>query len=440
MQFRDGEGLLPELAEGTKIAGRYVLLRRLGIGGMGEVWLAMLEAAAPFRRRVVVKLVSPDRRGDDRIEQMLADEARVLGLLHHQGIVTAVDFQETDLGPVLVLDYVDGPSLRSALKLARKRGISLPPELAAYIGAEVARALDFAHRASDANGHLLDLVHRDVSPDNVLLSSDGGVLIADFGVARALGNSEVTHPGTAPKGKRGYMAPEQAAGQPIGPGADVYALGKVIAEAIDGEPLPALKAVLDKATAADVKDRYPSAADLAAGLSEACPPPQEPTKVLAAWLLAAAPEALSPRETSPGPTPSRATQPRLGRGPPTPEPLLFESVTKRMWPAPIKIVATVAAILIVAIPIGLWISYGEAPRRFVGKLRKPTGELRIVSAPTGAEVYVDGSLRGYAPLLVKVPPGRHQIRVGSPRLERWRAVEVVVEQDKAVSREIDLTE
>ena len=435
---------MPELEEGTKIAGRYVLLRRLGIGGMGEVWLAMMEAAAPFRRRVVMKLVAPDRRGDDRIEQMLADEARVLGLLHHQGIVTALDFLESEVGPVLVLDFVDGPSLRSALKLARKRGVALPQELAAFIGAEVARALDFAHRAPGGDGKPLHLVHRDVSPDNVLLSGEGGVLIADFGVARALGNQEVTNPGGAPKGKRGYMAPEQAAGQAVGPQADVYALGKVVAESIDGPPLPALQAVLDKACAVEPKDRYASAADLAAAFNEACPPPQEPTKVLAAWLLAAAPETLHPRETSPGQTPSRVTLPRAGRAssPPAIEAPLFESVIRTKWPAPMKLVATGLAALVLAVPVVLWLRYAEGTRKLANKVlhREPTGELRLVSAPTGAEVYVDGSLRGYAPILVKLPPGRHQVRVGSPRLERWRAVEVVIEANKAVSREVDLTE
>src|SRR5436853_2106731 len=158
---------MPDLAEGATIAGRYRLLRRLGLGGMGEVWLALMEGAGPFRRRVVLKLVSPERRGDDRIESMLADEARVLGLLNHPGIVTALDFvQDGELGPLLVLDYVDGPSLRSALKVARRHSQSLPPQLAAFIGAEVARALDFAHRATDVRGELLQLVHRDVSPDN----------------------------------------------------------------------------------------------------------------------------------------------------------------------------------------------------------------------------------------------------------------------------------
>lgn len=439
---------MPELSEGSTIAGRYRLLRRLGLGGMGEVWLALMEGAGPFRRRVVLKLVSPDRRGDERIEAMLADEARVLGLLHHPGIVTAIDFvADVALGPLLVLDFVDGPSLRSALKLARKRSLPLPHQLAAYIGAEVARALDFAHRAKDVSGNPLSIVHRDVSPDNVLLTSDGAVLLADFGVARAQGNLEVTNPGGAPKGKRAYMAPEQAAGQPIGPRADIFALGRVIGESIDDEPLPALKAVLDKATAEDPEQRYATAAQLAEALAHACPPPEEPTRAVAAWLLMAAPETLQPRETSPGITPHPGITPQASGAPRSvraretaPELPLFHSVTARKRPARRVVIATLLALGVVGVPLWAWLKYGDTGRRLVAKVKPPTGELRIVTAPTGAEVYVDGTLRGYAPLLVKLAPGSHQLRVGSPRLERWRAAEIVIEANKPLSREIDLTQ
>jgi serine/threonine protein kinase len=435
---------MPELAEGATIAGRYRLLRRLGLGGMGEVWLAMMEGAGTFRRKVVLKLVAPDRRGDERLESMLADEARVLGLLHHPGIVTALDFAEDPhLGPLLVLDYVDGPSLRSALKLAKRRQLGLPHELAAFIGAEVARALDFAHRAADVDGTALHLVHRDVSPDNVLLSSDGAVLLADFGVARATVNSEVTFPGAAPKGKRGYMAPEQAAGRPVGPQADVYSLGRVMAESIDGDPPEALKAVLDKATAAEPADRYASAAALAAALVAACPPPSEATLAVAAWLRQAAPEALQARDTSPGITPvSKPTPHRSGRTAPEqpPEPPMFSSVTRRKWPAPRFVLTALFFAALLGAPLALWLRFADSGKQNQAKAKPPVGELRVVSAPTGAEIYVDGTLRGYAPLLVKLPPGRHQLRVGAPRLERWRAAEIVIEANKSVSREIDLTE
>src|SRR5205085_286091 len=235
-----------EWPPGERIGGRYVLEQRLGLGGMGEVWLAEMEGAGAFRRRVVLKVLAPERRGDQRVASMLADEARVVGLLHHPAIVAALDYLETEEhGPVFVLDFVDGASLRTVLKLARREGICLPEALAAHIGAQVAHALHAAHTALGRDGEPLSVVHRDVAPDNVLLSRSGAVYLGDFGVARAAGNSDVTQPGLAPKGKVGYMAPEQVTGRGVGPAADIFSLGRVVSEAADVGCGPALRAVID---------------------------------------------------------------------------------------------------------------------------------------------------------------------------------------------------
>ena len=144
---------MSELRQGDRIGGRYVLIERLGLGGMGEVWLAELQGAGAFRRRVVIKMLAPERRGDARIAGMLADEARVVGLLHHPGIVAATDYIESEIyGPIFVLEFVDGCSLRSALKFARRRKELMPEALAAHIGAQVARALHAAHTACGRDG------------------------------------------------------------------------------------------------------------------------------------------------------------------------------------------------------------------------------------------------------------------------------------------------
>ena len=438
-----------ELTPGLRI-GRYLLERRLGLGGMGEVWLAELQGDGAFRRKVVIKVLAPERRDDVRLARMLADEARVVALLHHPGIVAALDYLDTPgEGPVFVLEYVDGPSLRTALRLARHANELMPEALAAHVGAQVARALHAAHTARDRAGRPLRVVHRDVSPDNVLLSRSGAVYLGDFGVARAAGSLEVTSPGAAPKGKVGYMPPEQAAGQPLQPSADVFALGRVVAEAADVSCGAALRAVLDRATADDARQRYQSAAELAAALTAACPPPADADGALASWLERAAAPALGARTTSHG-EPGGGSQ---GPGEPphlelpasrravTPEPL-FAAVPppRSRW---VRGAAWVGIALAVLLPIGFIVA--EAEQRGLLHLRPagihvPVGELRVRSQPSSAEVYVDGALRGHTPFQLELPVGRHSLRVGSPRLERWRAVDVTVRENVLHSLEVDLTE
>ena len=221
---------MSELRAGERIGGRYLLIDRLGLGGMGEVWLADLEGAGAFRRRVVIKVLAPERRGDPRIATMLADEARIVGLLHHPGIVAAVDYLESESeGPIFVLEFVDGCSLRSALKVARKRGERLPEALAAQVGADVARALNAAHNACDRDGKPLHLVHRDIASDNVLISRSGAVYLGDFGVAHLPDATGQAAAGARAEavGTLAYMAPEQRRGE-VSPAADVYASAVVL--------------------------------------------------------------------------------------------------------------------------------------------------------------------------------------------------------------------
>ena len=416
---------------------------------MGEVWLAELQGAGAFRRRVVVKVLAPERRGDERLAGMLADEARVVGLLHHPGIVVAIDYLETEEhGPIFVLEFVDGASLRTVLKLARRHRAVLPENLAAHVGAQVARALHAAHTAVGRDGEPLRLVHRDVAPDNVLLSRSGAVYLGDFGVARADGNVEVTEPGVAPKGKRGYMAPEQALGRGVGPQSDIFSLGRLVAEAADVGLGPELRAVLEKATAENPLDRYATASQLAAALYASCPPPPDPDGALAQWLQDHAPEALIVQKTSPGTAPRQEPVPagkpaavdhhRLDGEPP-----LFPSV-----PPPsrktLKLVAAGAALLVIALPLALMHSAARGERiltaAIIGTPAPAHGDLRVTSRPVEAEVYVDGRLRGMTPFFLELPVGRHTVRVGSPRMEHWRAAEVTVRDNTEHRLDVDLSE
>src|SRR5204863_5367648 len=154
--------------------------------------------------------------------------------------------------------------------------------------------------------------HRDVAPDNVLLSRSGAVYLGDFGVARATGCEDVAHQGAGPTGKRGYMAPEQARGGKIGPAADIFSLGRVIADAADVGCGPALRVVIEQATADDPRDRFASASEMAAALLHACPPPSDPDRALAEWLDQYAQDALVQTRGSAAPVP-RFDPPPAGR-------------------------------------------------------------------------------------------------------------------------------
>jgi hypothetical protein len=304
------------------------------------------------------------------------------------------------------------------------------------------------------------------------------VRLADFGVARSLSNSDVTGPGTAPKGKQGYMAPEQAAGKPIGPQADIFALGRVIAEAADVSCGSALRAVLDKATAPAPRDRFASAEQLAQALFAACPPPSDAIGALGLWLARAAPEALVPAQTSPGnesdaiPPPPEPRKPfvldlasatlaepvALSEDGPVPlpgrarypgvpvasePPPLFAAVASRRSRG-LRILAMLGVVLGIALPVTVIVAAAEG-RTSIGPIHlpgfhAPRGELRVRSAPPGAEVYVDGTLRGTSPLTLRLAEGRHAVRIGNPRLEHWRAAEVTLRKDSVQALDVDLTE
>jgi serine/threonine protein kinase len=440
------------LQAGERIGGRYVLEQRLGLGGMGEVWLAELEGAGAFRRRVVLKMLAPERRGDARVAAMLADEARVVGALHHPGIVAALDYLETEEhGPVFVLEFVDGLSLRTALRLSLRQNVALPESLAAHIGAQVAHALQAAHIAIGRDGQPLHVVHRDVAPDNILLSRTGAVYLGDFGVARAAGNLEEEKRGEGPRGKPGYTAPEQArGGRKIGPAADIFSLGRVIASAADVGCGPELRAVIERATAEDPRDRFATASELASALLQACPPPSDPDRALSDWLHQHCAEALPGRQGERRSPLARSEPPPAGRPTPgssrrlLPQKPLFAAVPppKRRL---LKISAVAAAIVFLVLPLTLVLA---APRRARELLhsalaRSPAaghGDLRVTSSPVEAEVYVDGSLRGVTPLIVELPAGTHPVRVGALRLGRWRALDVAVKAGVEYRLDVNLGE
>jgi serine/threonine protein kinase len=222
----------PRSGEGT-IFGRYRLLSEIGRGGMGIVYRAVSKGPQGFTRSCVIKRIVPHLSSDRGFVQSLIAEARLSGLLVHPGIVQVYELGEVRGEYYLVMEYVDGISLLQATKRCQHLGRAIPPGVAAFIVSELAVALGYAHALSDENGVPLEIVHRDVSPSNVMLGRAGTVKLLDFGIARAANHLRDTQTRTGTlKGKFAYMSPEQAEGLPIDRRSDLFALGVLLWEAL----------------------------------------------------------------------------------------------------------------------------------------------------------------------------------------------------------------
>lgn len=226
--------------------GRFELLQRLAIGGMAELFLArpQMPTEAGPRNTVVIKRLLPHMADDPAFNAMFVDEARLTARLAHPNIVETYELGRDDDQLFIVFEYVDGLDGLALLRECAHRKVRLPTEVAVYIVHEVLDALDFAHNQVDDNGQPLDVVHRDISPSNVLLSRRGEVKLVDFGIARATQRHHDTKDGTL-KGKYGYMSPEQVLDQPIDARSDLFSVGIVLAEMLTGRRLFAAPTELD---------------------------------------------------------------------------------------------------------------------------------------------------------------------------------------------------
>ncbi|MGE0398995.1 MAG: serine/threonine-protein kinase [Kofleriaceae bacterium] len=267
--------------------GRYRVDTVLARGGMGEVFLGRIDGEHGFERPIVIKVIRNDLVTDERVAMMFVDEARIAASLHHRNIVQIVDFDRFDGGVFLVTEHVDGCDLRHLLRELR----SPPPlSLAVSIIAELATGLHAAHEAVGSDGQSLQLVHRDISPSNVLLGVHGEVKLADFGVAKARTRSYHTVSGTI-KGKAPYMSPEQILGGQLDRRSDIFSVGTLMFEIVTRTRLfsgasnakamqmilagevpepasrradipPALSAIIKRTLAFDRDERYATAAEL----------------------------------------------------------------------------------------------------------------------------------------------------------------------------------
>lgn len=213
--------------------GRYLLFDHIGRGGMADIYLALLETDLGAPRRAVVKQILPRLAHDPAFAEMLVREAKLAAKLGHGNVVQVFDLGRVDDSLYIAMEYVEGFDLHQLLRRLSKRRIGLPAEFAALIICEALRGLDYAHRARDEARRPLGVVHRDVSPSNVLISVEGEVKLCDFGIARALerdGGPEDAEEAAAIgrtrlAGKSAYMSPEHARGEEIDARADVFAAG-----------------------------------------------------------------------------------------------------------------------------------------------------------------------------------------------------------------------
>jgi serine/threonine protein kinase len=224
-------GLPPRLEK----FGRYFLVDRIAVGGMAEVYRAVTHGVEGFRRTFVVKRILAEKAASPSFIKMFCEEARISALLHHQNVVQVYDFGNVGGSYFLAMEFLPGKDLSSLLRVLRAAKAAVPPGLAAYVAREAANGLHYAHTLRGAGNQPLNIVHRDVTPSNVMLLFAGGVKVLDFGIAKAATESQDAEGSV--KGKFGYLAPEQARGAEVDGRADVFALGVTLWEMLVGRRL-----------------------------------------------------------------------------------------------------------------------------------------------------------------------------------------------------------
>ncbi len=276
--------------------GPYTLLNRLAVGGMAEIYVAKTAGLGGFEKLVALKLVHPHLSADPHFVRMLVDEAKILVLLTHANVAQVFDLGCIEGTYFISMEYVEGLDVHGLQKAAAKAAEELPIPVCCFLVAEMLNGLDYAHRKRDASGRPLNIVHRDVSPQNVLISNAGEVKLVDFGIAKTSLRVEGTEVGVI-KGKYYYMSPEQAWADPIDRRSDVFSTGIVLYEMLTGRMLysarsipeligkvraaeipppttlrpeipEALSNIVMKALARDPKDRFPNAIDFSEALRD----------------------------------------------------------------------------------------------------------------------------------------------------------------------------
>ena len=302
--------------------GRYVVGGPVASGGMAAVHLGQIRGAVGFARTVAIKRMHPHLAGDSDFATMFADEARLAARIRHPNVVSTLDVVLEDADLCIVMEYIPGVTLAQLAKLVAEQGAPMPPAIAAAVARDVLNGLHAAHEAVDEAGSPLGIVHRDVSPQNVIVGVDGVARVLNFGIAKANVRLHETREGGGLKGKLGYMAPEQLEGAPVDRRSDIFAAsvvlwealtaqraypgateGEVVARLLRGTPAapsaarPALGAAYDavvmRGLARSCQERYANAREMALAL--AATTAIAPAEVVGAWVERVAAQPLAER-------------------------------------------------------------------------------------------------------------------------------------------------
>lgn len=406
--------------------GRYRLLEPLGAGGMAEVWRARLDDNRGFVRDVVIKRIRKAMVANADFAQLFAREARLSARLHHSNIVQVFEYGEIEGEPYLAMEFVSGTDLHRLMRAVRR---PLPFGLVAFIGREVGRALQYAHDARDDDGALVHLVHRDISPSNVMVGFDGSVKLFDFGIARTSNEAPITQTGNF-RGKVGYTAPEVIDGQAHDARSDLFGVGVMLHELLSGRRLftsnsdaatlklvhaaeapllstlvpdvpVALERIVHRLLARLPGDRFESAADFVAAIDgvvhELSTGPQQLADFLKGHYQ---------------PTPATVSRPVLPSVPPSAEtnsvPIAVDRPFSRRW-----LVGAGVVVLALSAAFVLWPRNIEAPKppSVIVVPTPPTvtpppqlviAKVLVTSTPAAATVSIDGGVRGLTPLSLEL--------------------------------------
>jgi serine/threonine protein kinase len=214
--------------------GKYLLLEKLATGGMAQLYRGKIVGVQGFEKIIAIKQILPHLTTEKELVDAFIDEAKLAALLNHQNVVQIYDFGKLEDSYFIAMEYLFGKDLRATLAKSRGKEIALGIQNALYVASRICAGLDYAHKLKDFQGKALNIIHRDISPQNIFVTYEGEVKILDFGIAKAASQSTITQLGMI-KGKVAYMSPEQAAGNPIDHRSDIFSAGILLYEMLSGK-------------------------------------------------------------------------------------------------------------------------------------------------------------------------------------------------------------